>query len=244
MTNCPICDLEYVEEQVSFCPVCGWDLAPYPVTFLGQIPDTYIAKQKTKLNWGREVWFKLKHSSSLTQAEIEQLQQEKTRLEASQQEFQAQFEQERLQLQSQVDILNHEKSDLLNRFKQLEQERLQLQSQVDILNHEKSDLLNRVTQLEQKRSHLQNQVEQITQEKECLSQRIGTLERERSKLELQKNREQIQLKAELSKTQAKSIGVEQERKELQKQLQEAKAEQERLQEELNQCINKDEIWEL
>ena len=216
MTNCPICDLEYVEEQVSFCPVCGWDLAPYPVTFLGQIPDTYIAKQKTKLNWGREVWFKLKHSSSLTQAEIEQLQQEKTRLEASQQEFQAQFEQERLQLQSQVDILNHEKSDLLNRFKQLEQERLQLQ----------------------------NQVEQITQEKECLSQRIGTLERERSKLELQKNREQIQLKAELSKTQAKSIGVEQERKELQKQLQEAKAEQERLQEELNQCINKDEIWEL
>ncbi len=216
MTNCPICDLEYVEEQVSFCPVCGWDLAPYPVTFLGQIPDTYIAKQKTKLNWGREVWFKLKHSSSLTQAEIEQLQQEKTRLEASQQEFQAQFE----------------------------QERLQLQSQVDILNHEKSDLLNRVTQLEQKRSHLQNQVEQITQEKECLSQRIGTLERERSKLELQKNREQIQLKAELSKTQAKSIGVEQERKELQKQLQEAKAEQERLQEELNQCINKDEIWEL
>ncbi|AFZ04566.1 hypothetical protein [Calothrix sp. PCC 6303] len=272
MNNCPVCNSEYTQGEV-ICPICSWDLTPYPLTFAGQIPDEYISKEKTKLNWAREIWIKLHHLPSLSQAEIVELQNEKIRLEKSLQQLQSQFAQEKSHLESQINILNNDKRDLSTKVLSLEQEKSQFQSQAETISKEK-------IKIEQERSHLQSQVAQITQENECLLQRIATyeqersqfqsnleslkqqqnnlldnikkLENEKSELQHQANRLQIQLKAELSQAEVKLINVEQERNQLQGQLQEVQAEldkanedRERLRQRLSSSKpGKDDVWDL
>ncbi|MEH1780360.1 MAG: hypothetical protein V7L26_14810, partial [Nostoc sp.] len=122
MKNCPVCNSEYTEGEVT-CPICSWDLTPYPLTFVGQIPDAYISKEKIKLNWAQEIWVKQQQLAALSAAEIAQLQQEKTRLETVIHQSESKFAHERSQLQLQIESLNHEKNDLSTKFQLLEHER-------------------------------------------------------------------------------------------------------------------------
>jgi hypothetical protein len=54
MAKCPVCETEYIEEQVQFCSICAWDLNPYPLTF--QLPEAFLGKEKTKLAWAKQMW--------------------------------------------------------------------------------------------------------------------------------------------------------------------------------------------
>ncbi|MBW4596216.1 MAG: hypothetical protein KME46_25760 [Brasilonema angustatum HA4187-MV1] len=248
MKNCPVCNSEYTEGEVT-CQICCWDLTPYPLTFVGQLPDAYISKEKVKLNWAREIWVKHQQLPALSAAEITQLQQEKTRLEKVIHQIQSQFAQERSHLQLQIESLNHEKNDLSTKFQLLEQERSQLQSQTETITKEK-------TKIEQERSHLQNQVAQVTQENERLLQKIETYERKRSqlqatiesskqqqkhlqdyikKLETEKSELQNQVNSaqiQLSEIKLRLLNVEQERNHLQEQLQKVQAELKKVNDEL------------
>lgn len=217
MNACPICQTAYEEAQAISCHTCGWDLTPYPLTFTGTIPDAYILKERAKLKWAQEVWIGLQQLPS--QAGFEQLQQEKAVLTESGQ-----------QLESQVNHLIGEKQNLSAQISQLEQERSHLQNQNAHLVQEKSELVNRLTSLEvqvqkviqereqflqkidsleQAKSHSQKVSAAFTQEKQDLLEQNKLLRQENSELQLQLNRERVQLRAALTKTEAKLVELEQ-----------------------------------
>ncbi len=56
MVQCPVCQNEYVEGQVSFCCTCEWDMMPYPLTFPGQLPEAFLEKERGKLDWAIRMW--------------------------------------------------------------------------------------------------------------------------------------------------------------------------------------------
>ncbi|OKH41619.1 hypothetical protein NIES2101_34080 [Calothrix sp. HK-06] len=95
MANCPVCQTEYTENTMNFCRNCGWDLAPYPLTFTDQIPEVFLQKERTKLTWARGAWSHLKLQSKLSNIEI-RLQadtQERTQFKLQLQQLASQLEQ-------------------------------------------------------------------------------------------------------------------------------------------------------
>lgn len=56
MLLCPICETQYQYDS-QLCNNCGWDLTPYPLTLSG-IPEAYLAKERTKIQWARQQWIK------------------------------------------------------------------------------------------------------------------------------------------------------------------------------------------
>lgn len=62
--ECPICNTNYDSEKTNFCVTCGWDLTPYPLTF-GGIPDAYLAKERTKIQWAKQNWLKFQQLENL-----------------------------------------------------------------------------------------------------------------------------------------------------------------------------------
>lgn len=58
MAQCPVCQTDYGEEEKS-CPVCGWDVTPYPPTF-GQLPVALVEKRQAQLQWAQNTWHQLR----------------------------------------------------------------------------------------------------------------------------------------------------------------------------------------
>jgi len=50
MLECPICQTEYTEGELSCCFVCDWDLTP--------CPEAFVERQNVHIAWAREIWIK------------------------------------------------------------------------------------------------------------------------------------------------------------------------------------------
>jgi WD40 repeat protein/uncharacterized protein (DUF697 family) len=50
MSQCPVCQTEYTEGEVSCCFVCNWDLTP--------CPEDFVERQNVHIAWAREIWVK------------------------------------------------------------------------------------------------------------------------------------------------------------------------------------------
>lgn len=57
MANCPVCNQEYTEGTVEFCPRCAWYLVPYP-SILGEIPSEIQKRDQQTLLWAKKIWDK------------------------------------------------------------------------------------------------------------------------------------------------------------------------------------------
>ena len=95
--QCPVCQTEYIREQINYCCICGWDLRTY-ASPLRTIPEVLLQKEQARLTWAREWW-----KRSQAQLWKVQLQQEKANREL-----------ERLRIE--VVKLEQERSQLINRL--------------------------------------------------------------------------------------------------------------------------------
>lgn len=50
MSQCPVCQTEYIEGEVSCCFVCHWDIIP--------CPEAFVERQNVHIAWAREIWIK------------------------------------------------------------------------------------------------------------------------------------------------------------------------------------------
>ncbi|GAB4281528.1 MAG: hypothetical protein Fur0025_10110 [Oscillatoriaceae cyanobacterium] len=55
MSQCPVCETEYIEGQIENCQTCGYDLTPYPLV-LGQIPAAFLEKEQKRIAWAKKLW--------------------------------------------------------------------------------------------------------------------------------------------------------------------------------------------
>ncbi len=128
MTQCPVCQTEYVE-QVNYCSICGWDLTPYPPT-LGQVPSAFLEKEQAKIAWAREMWAKsqshLSEFQSKLQSQLEQLKQEREKLQFQLSQAQSQLEeseQERTLREAALTHIQGQMDQVLSRLQELVSER-------------------------------------------------------------------------------------------------------------------------
>jgi hypothetical protein len=73
MANCPVCNQEYTEGTVEFCPRCAWYLAPYP-SILGEIPSEIQKRDQQTLLWAKKIWeksYQLHKQNSQLQQQLE-----------------------------------------------------------------------------------------------------------------------------------------------------------------------------
>ncbi len=130
MISCPICDTNQDSEEINSCKTCGWDLTPYPLSF-GGIPEAYLAKERTKIEWAKQNWLKLQQLETLKAQEqahyTQQIQEQKTQLQIQSESL----ERERSDRQEQIDLLQRRlaqvSSDLdsaKSRLEQIEREGL------------------------------------------------------------------------------------------------------------------------
>ena len=81
MPNCPVCYTEYILNRDVTCSTCDFDLTPY-LPAIGNIPDSYLAKEKAKLQWSQNIWQQVREGTSLSavnaqlQSQIDRLQYE------------------------------------------------------------------------------------------------------------------------------------------------------------------------
>ena len=109
MPKCPICETEYVEEQVDTCPTCGWVLRLYPGG--EEILESFSAESaalKQVEAWGKQMW----EASQSQLSELSELHSELDRyLSADTGQLQSQLQEsdwEREQLQTQLEDLAQE----------------------------------------------------------------------------------------------------------------------------------------
>jgi len=114
MSQCPVCQIEYIESKIERCCVCNWELKPYPL-FTGLIPE-FLQKEKVKLDWARELWT----ASKLQQKQIEQLQLQLK-----------QAKQKELHIQSRLEQASQEQSLLQDQLHQANQGQPRLQAPVE-----------------------------------------------------------------------------------------------------------------
>ncbi len=131
MANCPICQTEYTEHQVSFCTTCGWDLTPYPVTFPGHIPDEFVAKEKAKFNWAKQAWLKLKKQQKQLKEQQLASQQQLTEILTKFDQFSQVPSQE---LTESISILTQQLTTIQQQLTTATAERQELQTQINQLN--------------------------------------------------------------------------------------------------------------
>jgi hypothetical protein len=53
MLKCPVCSTEYIEQGITHCLTCRWDLTPYPLGI--KIPEEVVEKEKSILSWSQEI---------------------------------------------------------------------------------------------------------------------------------------------------------------------------------------------
>lgn len=54
MTQCPICQNQYTEGTINFCPTCGWDLTPD--SFPEQVLEAISHKERVRTTWAKGMW--------------------------------------------------------------------------------------------------------------------------------------------------------------------------------------------
>ena len=142
MTSCPVCDSQN-ESNALLCNVCGWDLAPYPLTF-GGIPESYLEKERAKIKWAKQQWQKLLETERINLANVKILQEHEQQHRLNKQQIQSQQE----QLQLQTKLLEQQRSDsqqesklLMDKLEELTCNLGKVQSTVDRIESDKSILM-------------------------------------------------------------------------------------------------------
>ncbi|VXD22777.1 hypothetical protein PL8927_760084 [Planktothrix serta PCC 8927] len=143
MANCPICQTEYTENQVSFCTTCGWDLTPYPVTFPGHIPDEFRAKEKAKFKWAKQAWLKLKTQQKQLKEQQLASQQQLTEILTKFDQFSQVPSQ---QLTESISTLTQQLAIIQQQLTTATAERQQLQTQVNQLNQSQIEYQEKLAQ--------------------------------------------------------------------------------------------------
>ncbi len=130
MIDCPICHINNDSEKTNFCITCGWDLTPYSLTF-GGIPDAYLAKELTKIQWAKQNWLKLQQLEILNAQEkdqyIQQIQIQKTqiRIQSESLELERSDRQDQIDLwQKQLAQVNSDRNEAISKLEQIEREGL------------------------------------------------------------------------------------------------------------------------
>ena len=132
MAKCPVCESEYSENQVNFCITCGWDLTPYPKS-LGMIPEAFLEKERTKINWAREIWKKHQDKLSESSLKLEQanynISELKTQLEQAQQVNKMEYQSQLDNIYSQLQIAKDDRVNMSIKLNQVNQKLSELESQ-------------------------------------------------------------------------------------------------------------------
>jgi len=187
VAQCPVCQKEYTEGQVKFCTTCGWNLAPYPKTFAGHLPEAFSEKERASLAWAKRMWRRsqsdleqvksLCQERSQQQSHLSELQSQLKLCTQEAREFQSQLEHlttENVQLQSQLSqVLSHPKeadkershlkellAKVLSRLQQLSKDRSP--DVLTILSHLERRLNNQETQLQQAKNSLSHWIPNLT----------------------------------------------------------------------------------
>jgi chromosome segregation ATPase len=197
MMECPICNTNYDSEKTNFCVTCGWDLTPYPLTF-GGIPDAYLAKERTKIQWAKQNWLKFQQLENLNVQEkahyTQQIQEQKTQLQIQSESL----ERERSDRQEQIDLLQRRLAQVSSDRDDTKSTLEQLQIQAESLERERDDrqeqidlLQRRLAQVSSDRDEAKSRLEQIEseglpqakQEAQQLRQKIQQIEEQLYKAE-------------------------------------------------------------
>ncbi|MBV9386106.1 MAG: formylglycine-generating enzyme family protein, partial [Chroococcidiopsidaceae cyanobacterium CP_BM_ER_R8_30] len=115
MSQCPVCQAEYVESKVECCCVCHWEINPQSL-FMGLIPE-FSQKEKVKLDWAKKLWA----ASKLQQEQINQLQLHLQQAKLKELDLQSQLEQlnrERIQVQAQLEQANRQRTQFQSHVEQ------------------------------------------------------------------------------------------------------------------------------
>ena len=171
MANCPICETEYSPETIEICPVCGWDLTPYPPT-LGEIPQSYQEKAQTNLAWSRKKWDIMADH----QRQIKQLQ---AQLETQQSQY-GESHKINQQLQKQLEIEQ-------DQYQESQRQVKQFQEQLATLQGDYQSILNAVQEAQRKSEHFE-------QDNKQLQETIQNHKRDLREIEQQFNQELKQKK--------------------------------------------------
>ena len=67
MSECPVCQTQYIPGNVNCCSVCGWDLTPYPPALVQSVPSEFLQQQSVQLDWARQMWAKWSFSQGVWQ---------------------------------------------------------------------------------------------------------------------------------------------------------------------------------
>ncbi|MFB2973248.1 GUN4 domain-containing protein [Aerosakkonema sp. BLCC-F183] len=165
MSNCPICQSEYLEGKVNFCYICGWDLTPYPVTFAGHIPEAFLEKEQAKLAWGKQIWSrfldiqdKLNQEKAFAQAQLTEV---LTKLNQVGQvpaqqvtDSLAKLTEQLAKVQQQLTEAKEEREKLLIQLAEI--------PELEKVRQEKADLVIQLTQAKTEISRLQAELDKVT----------------------------------------------------------------------------------
>ncbi|MFB2917531.1 SUMF1/EgtB/PvdO family nonheme iron enzyme [Aerosakkonema funiforme] len=165
MSNCPICQSEYLESKVNFCSTCGWDLTPYPLTFAGQIPEVFLEKERAKLAWAKQIWSrfldiqdKLNEEKAFVQAQLTEV------LTKLNQVGQVPAQ----QLTDSISNLTAQLAQVQQQLTEAKEERKQLLIQLaeipelEKVRQERADLVIQLTQAKTEIARLQAELDKVT----------------------------------------------------------------------------------
>ena len=187
MINCPICNTNYDSEKIIFCVTCGWDLTPYPLTF-GGIPEAYLAKERTKIQWAKQNWLKLQQLETLNAQEqahyTQQIHEQKTQLQIQAESL----ERERSDRQEQIDLLQRRLAQVSSDRDDAKSTLEQIQIQAESLEQERDDRQEQI-------DLLQRRLAQVSSDRDDTKSKLKQIEREglpQAKQEAQQLRQKIQ----------------------------------------------------
>lgn len=173
ITQCPVCQTEYMEGQVNFCFTCGWDLTPYPLTFAGQVPEAFLEKEQAKIAWAREMWAKSHSQLSAGQLKLERLNEERSQLQEQLSKSQLQLKdanQETSKIQSQLDQIKQEKAQFQSQLSQVQSQLEKCEQERTLREATLAHLQSQIKQADAERSHLEGQLAQVLPRLQQLSQ--------------------------------------------------------------------------
>ena len=181
MSVCPICNTNQDSEQTNFCTTCSWDLTPYPLT-LGGIPDAYLEKERTKIQWAKQNWQRLQQLETVNIQEkdhyTQQIQEQKTQLQIQAESL----ERERSDRQEQIDLLQRrlaqvssDRDAAKSQLEQIEREGLpQAKQEAEKLRQKIRQVEDQLYEVERAKKVLKDQLNQADRTKKLLQERDRT----------------------------------------------------------------------
>ncbi|RMH75514.1 MAG: hypothetical protein D6680_11465, partial [Cyanobacteria bacterium J007] len=236
MSECPVCQTEYVEGEQIACSNCGWDLTPEPPQLAENLTEIYLEKERAKLKWARKIWAETTDQGK----SVKELEWKLADIEGQLSKVWGRFDlaaKERVHIQEQVSQLFawlDEVSQDRNHFKEeLERDRLFHETQSEHFENQIGLIFSKLEQSDTERSQVQTQLSRIWSHIEAPrpspttapsdGDRVGAIEENRATnradgTSVAKEAEIAALQAQISQLKAKLEQSDRERLELQSQI--------------------------